>query len=185
MQTAIKAARKTIRENESYIRTFKNAVYWVAQNIDDYEKLKMSVLAELKRYVEDNEQKVVVEDSDIQQENKVQMQFLKKSVDALHNKLTREQAEHSKNRIVVMEINQKLITEIGEQGTGLRGSIEQLKYQFNKLGGSKELNKILKKNAEREKMLEYIEQSEKGGTIPSSRSLMPDEHNSQQFDPQL
>ena len=73
MQTAIKAARKTIRENESYIRTFKNAVYWVAQNIDDYEKLKMSVLAELKRYVEDNEQKVVVEDSDIQQENKVQM----------------------------------------------------------------------------------------------------------------
>ena len=185
MQAAIKTAKTRMRENESDIRMFKNAVYWVAQNIDDYEKLKMSVLAELKRYVEDNEQKVVVEDSDIQQENKVQMQFLKKSVDALHNKLTREQAEHSKNRIVVMEINQKLITEIGEQGTGLRGSIEQLKYQFNKLGGSKELNKILKKNAEREKMLEYIEQSEKGGTIPSSRSLMPDEHNSQQFDPQL
>jgi len=41
-------------------------VYWVAQNIDDYEKLKMSVLAELKFYVEDHDQKVVVEDSDIQ-----------------------------------------------------------------------------------------------------------------------
>ena len=33
------------------------------------------------------------------------MQFLKKSVDALHNKLTREQAEHNKNRILVMETN--------------------------------------------------------------------------------
>jgi len=50
----------------------------------------MSVLAELKTYVQDHNQKVVVEDSEIQQENKVQMQFLKKSVEALHNKLTRE-----------------------------------------------------------------------------------------------
>jgi hypothetical protein len=33
------------------------------------------------------------------------MQFLKKSVDALQNKLTREQAEHGKNRVAVMEIN--------------------------------------------------------------------------------
>ena len=44
MQAAIHGARRKIRENESMIRTFKNAVYWVAQSIDDYEKLKMSVL---------------------------------------------------------------------------------------------------------------------------------------------
>lgn len=73
MQAAIRAANSQIRKNESYIRSFKNAVYWVAQNIDDYEKLKMSVLHELKRYVEDHDQKIVVEDSDIQNENKVQM----------------------------------------------------------------------------------------------------------------
>lgn len=30
MQAAIKAANSTIRKNESYIRLFKNAVYWVA-----------------------------------------------------------------------------------------------------------------------------------------------------------
>ena len=65
----------------------------------------MSVLSELKFYVQDHNQKVVVEDSEIQQENKVQMQFLKKSVDALHNKLNWEKAEHAKNRISVMEIN--------------------------------------------------------------------------------
>lgn len=33
------------------------------------------------------------------------MQFLKKSVEALHNKLTREQAEHVRNREQVMDIN--------------------------------------------------------------------------------
>ena len=66
MQAAIRIANTNIRKNDSQIRSFKNAVYWVAQNIDDYEKLKMSVLAELKRYVEEHDQKVVVEDSDIQ-----------------------------------------------------------------------------------------------------------------------
>ena len=73
MQEAIHKARSNIRQNDSYIRTFKNSVYWVAQSIDDYEKLKMSVLQELKRYIEGHNQKVVVEDNDIQQENKVQM----------------------------------------------------------------------------------------------------------------
>lgn len=90
MQRAIREANSQIRKNESYIRSFKNAVYWVAQNIDDYEKLKVSVISELKYFVEDHNQKIVVEDTDIQQEQKVQMTFLKKSVDALHNKLQRE-----------------------------------------------------------------------------------------------
>lgn len=72
------------------MKLFKNAVYWVAQSIDDYEKLKVSVIEELKHFVNKEEQKIVVEDSDIQQEQKVQMTFLKKSVDALHNKLQRE-----------------------------------------------------------------------------------------------
>ena len=65
MQAAIRVANQNIRKNESYIRSFKNAVYWVAQNIDDYEKLKVSVISELKYFVEDHNQKIVVEDSDI------------------------------------------------------------------------------------------------------------------------
>ena len=55
--------------------------------------------------MEDHNQKIVVEDSDIQQEQKVQMTFLKKSVEALNNKLQREMAEHERNRISVMETN--------------------------------------------------------------------------------
>ena len=51
MQAAIRAANSTIRTNSSYIRGFKNAVYWVAQNIDDFEKLKVSVIEELTRFV--------------------------------------------------------------------------------------------------------------------------------------
>jgi chromosome segregation ATPase len=43
MQECIKLARDSIRRNESYIRSYKNAVYWVAQNIDDFEQLKKSV----------------------------------------------------------------------------------------------------------------------------------------------
>lgn len=187
MQNAIYKANSQIRKNENYIRIFKNAVYWVAQNIDDYEKLKMSVLSELKYYVQDHNQKVVVEDSEIQQENKVQMQFLKKSVDALHNKLNWEKAEHAKNRIAVMEINQSLIGDISNDG-GLKASIERLKVDFNALGGSKKLNEIMKKTAEREKMLDYIDQQENGGAaMPSSnRSLMAgDPNSSQQMDPVL
>lgn len=65
----------------------------------------MSVIEELKYFVEDHNQKIVVEDSDIQQEQKVQMTFLKKSVEALNNKLQREMAEHERNRISVMETN--------------------------------------------------------------------------------
>ena len=96
----------------------------------------MSVIEELKFFVEDHNQKVIVEDSDIQQEQKVQMTFLKKSVDALHNKLQREQAEHERNRMSVMEINQTLIGNIEL----LKKEIEEQKAIFTapEMGGLKE-----------------------------------------------
>ena len=57
LQHGIKLARTQIGNNNSYIRLYKNAVYWVAQNIDDYDKLKNSVHKELMRFV-DKEQGV-------------------------------------------------------------------------------------------------------------------------------
>jgi len=48
-----------------------------------------------------------------------------------------------------------------------------LKKKFNDAGGSKKYNEIMKKNNERDKMLEYIEQEEKGGKSISTRSLYP------------
>lgn len=110
------------------------------------------------------------------------MQFLKKSVDALHNKLTREQAEHARNRVAVMEINQNLIHDINGE-SGLKAKIEKLQQIFGDEGGSKKLNEILKKTAERERMMDQIEQSELGGTMPSSRSLVPSAQGDEQLDP--
>ena len=98
------------------------------------------------------------------------MTFLKKSVDALHNKLKREQDEHVRSRIAVMETNHKLINEITGDN-GLKKRIESLTDEFKKQGSSNKLREIKKKLMEREKMLEQIEQSEKTGTLPSSRSV--------------
>ena len=76
------------------------------------------------------------------------MQFLKKSVDALHNKLQREQAEHAKNRVFVMKTNQDLIDDITE----LKARVEIKRGEFNKAGGLKKLKEIMDKTAERERM---------------------------------
>ena len=82
------------------------------------------------------------------------MQFLKKSVDALHNKLQREQAEHAKNRVLVMATNQGLIENIKE----LKTRVEIKRGQFNKAGGLKKLKEIMDKTAERERMQDQFEQ---------------------------
>ncbi len=40
LQKAIKLAGRQIATNESFIRGYKNAVYWVAHNMEDYDTLK-------------------------------------------------------------------------------------------------------------------------------------------------
>ena len=87
------------------------------------------------------------------------MQFLKKSVDALHNKLQREQAEHAKNRVFVMKTNQDLIDDITE----LKARVEIKRGEFNKAGGLKKLKEIMDKTAERERMQDQFEQQERQG----------------------
>ena len=126
------------------------------------------------------------------------MTFLKKSVEALHNKLQREQAEHVRNRVAVMKINQELIKDISQpqnqndrhdqnKPKGLKERIDELKVTFNKLGGSKKLKEIMEKMNQREKMMDMIEAQEKGGSMPSANSLikvnMDGTQASQQLDP--
>ena len=52
-QKLIMTTRAKIRTNEIYIRTFKNAVYWVVEGINDYEDLKRKVQKHLFTYVKD------------------------------------------------------------------------------------------------------------------------------------
>ena len=51
MQAMIKKTRIKIQTNQIVIRTIENAVYWVVQDIDDYEKLKRSIHHRLLTYV--------------------------------------------------------------------------------------------------------------------------------------
>jgi hypothetical protein len=68
MQELIKKNRAKIRRNEIEIKSFKNAVYWVAQYIDDFDQLKRVVNENLYYFVKDQEMKNVEIDPDIKKE---------------------------------------------------------------------------------------------------------------------
>ena len=112
MQECIKLARDSMRRNESYIRQYKNAVYWVAQNIDDYEQLKDAVDKHLYKYMQETQVKNVVEDGDIKQEAEAQWKFLDNSVKALKQRLEKEKAIHKEDNNHVMIDNQQLLSDI-------------------------------------------------------------------------
>ena len=59
MQELIKKSRRSISKNDIYIREFKTHVYWVVQNIDDYEQLRNACHKRLFNYVRDQEMKPV------------------------------------------------------------------------------------------------------------------------------
>ena len=133
MQECIKLARDSIRNNDSYIRSYKNAVYWVAQNIDDYEQLKKSVDANLYMYMQESQSKNVVEDVDIKKEYEAQWKFLDNSVRALRQRLDKEKTLHKEDNNQVMNDNMKLIHDINK----LRSTINEKHTEFSKLGGIK------------------------------------------------
>ena len=177
-------ARAQIGKNDSYIRLYKNAVYWVAQNIDDYEKLKASVHRELMRYV-DKEQGVKnqEENNEIQQEQKSQLNYLVNCVKQLRQRLDKERLAHKMDNQEVMERNTQLIKEIGE----LRAEIDDLQQQFNDAGGVRTLTEIMKRREERDRMLEQIEQHEKNHGNSGSRTNMDNQlvEGMEGFDPTI
>ena len=54
----------------------------------------------------------------------------------------------------------------------LKEQTEEKQKQFNELGGIKTFKEIKSQLAERDRMLDYIEQTEKGGSMPSHNNLM-------------
>lgn len=68
MQVVIKKNRDKIRQNDTYIQGFKNAVYYVVQHIDNYDQLKRSIASSLSKYVKDQSMKNVQLDEDIKTE---------------------------------------------------------------------------------------------------------------------
>jgi cilia- and flagella-associated protein 57 len=68
MSVSIKTSRSTIRQNEIYIRSYKNAVYWVLQNQMDPELLRRAANQRLYEYIKDKVPTDVEVDSDIKKE---------------------------------------------------------------------------------------------------------------------
>ena len=149
MQECIKLARDSIRRNDSLIRSYKNAIYWVAQNIDDYEQLKKSVDTNLYGYMQESQPKNVVEDGDIKKEYEAQWKFLDNSVRALRQRLEKEKALHKEDNNQVMNDNQKLIKDINK----LRSTIVDRNTEFSKLGGNKQLKLVADKIKERDELI--------------------------------
>jgi len=99
MQELIKKSRRSISKNDIYIRGFRNAVYWVVQEIDDYEQLKNSVHKNLFHYVRDQEQKKADVDQDIKKEYENQKRYLENSVGSLRKRLEKETAVHKEDNL--------------------------------------------------------------------------------------
>ena len=68
MGELIKKNKAKIRWNDSFVKSFKNAIYWVVQYIDDFDQLKWAVNKNLYPYVKDQEMKNVEIDPDIKKE---------------------------------------------------------------------------------------------------------------------
>lgn len=86
----IKKNRSKIRGNDTYIKSFKNAVYRTVQFIDDFEQLKRAVNDNLYPYVKDQEIKNVEIDPDIKKEYENQKRYLENSVNSLKKRLEKE-----------------------------------------------------------------------------------------------
>lgn len=125
MQELIKKNRAKIRRNDIEIKSFKNAVYWVAQYIDDFDQLKRVVNENLYYFVKDQEMKNVEIDPDIKKEYENQKRYLDNSKNSLKKRLDKEQQIHKQDNMNIMRENIKLIKMISD----LRIKVKQLQSE--------------------------------------------------------
>ena len=181
MYRAIEKSKEQIRHNTNYINSFKRAVYWVAQSIDDHDQLKGKVHDYLFNFVQMQGPKNVVEDSDINDETKAQMAYCNSMVKKLKDQLEAVQSEHRKDNQEVMQRNQQLIKSISV----LREEVKVLNESFNKEGGMKTLNEIKKQQDKRDRQLAQIAEAElNGGKLPTTIGD-GDQEEGADFDPNL
>ena len=127
MQDLIKKNRTRIRTNDQFIKSFKNAVYWVVQYIDDFDQLKRVVNENLYQYVKEQEMKNVDIDADIKKEYENQRRYLENSKNSLKKRVEKEQQIHKEDNMNIMRDNIKLIKMISE----LRSKVKELKVLEN------------------------------------------------------
>lgn len=138
LQVLIKTNRAAIRDNDNYIQSFKNAIYSVVQNIDNYDTLKLEVNGKLIKFVKHMEQKSATINPDINKEYENQKRFLESSVFALKKQLERETKIHKDDNLAIMKSNISLIKSI----TDHRIIVTELETELKK---KRNYNKLLEK----------------------------------------
>lgn len=146
MQKMIKMTRVKIQTNQIYIRTFENAVYWVAQEIDDFDKLKRAIQKNLLHYVKDQQFKQQEFNEEIKKEDEAQLKFLKAVGDNLNAKIEKQLAVHQEDHKANMKANSELIAQILK----LRNEVRKTRDRFKERGGDKLLKQIIERETERE-----------------------------------
>ena len=137
----MKKYRIQIRNNDIYIRQFKNNVYWVVQNIDDHESLKRSANANLYQYIRGQNEKNVEVDAEIKKDYESQKKYLENSVNSLKKRLEKEVSCHREDKRRIMNENVKLIKDIDE----LRDKVNMLNEEYIQAASNKTLMQVLAK----------------------------------------
>lgn len=150
MQAMIKKTRVKIQTNQIVIRTFENAVYWVVQDIDDYEKLKRSISHRLMTYVQDFQSKTQEMNEEIKKEDETQLKYLTSVTANLNQRIAREAQLHTDDHKINMQANRELITDINN----LRLDRDAKLRKFKEAGGEKALNFYRDKERKREQLID-------------------------------
>ena len=111
---AIATNRDIIRNNDTYINNFKNAVYQVVQYTDDHQQLKIAVNQSLFGFIQDQKAKNSDVNPSIKQEYENQKKFLENSMHSLQKRLEIESQIHKADHLQIMTDNMDLIQKIHE-----------------------------------------------------------------------
>lgn len=138
VQSTITNSRSQIRRNDTLLRGYRKAVYDVAQNIDDFDQLKLSFHQFLFPFVADSKKKQEDVDKDITKEFKAQAKFLENSNKKLQYQLNQRQTLHKEDNLNIMNENVQLIADV----THLRNEVKIAKDRIKDIGGANALEKI-------------------------------------------
>jgi len=111
---AIATNRDIIRNNDTFINNFKNAVYQVVQYTDDHQQLKIAVNQSLFGFISDQKAKNSDVNPNIKQEYENQKKFLENSMHSLKKRLEIESQIHKADHLQIMTDNMDLIQKIGD-----------------------------------------------------------------------
>ena len=174
MQNTINKQSAKIGKLQTLVQTIKDGIYESVQYIQDYKKLKESILNVYQHYVRTDARPQEV-DTDIHKEYEQQRKYLENNVSSLKAKLDKLVKAHKQDNYRIMKENVELIGEINQLRSKVT-KIQELKQQIavllkrqkqNPDETRREMERLREENARLKKRL-----SELGGS-PSLQDRSP------------